>query len=202
MLEKITSQPCLRNQQPIFEAIKPWVTQGGQLLELASGTGQHGVYISARLPQLHWQLSEHPDNMSLSQPWVDEADLPNLKPCIAVDVAQDPWPVHSGHFDYAYCANLLHFVSLDDVDNIFRQVTHTLKKNGLLFCYGPVNEDGFTSEGNQNLDAWLKQDVNPKAGIKELKVLKTLAHHSGLAFKSRLDCPANNVILIFENKKS
>jgi cyclopropane fatty-acyl-phospholipid synthase-like methyltransferase len=198
MLDKVTSQPCLRNQTAIFEALEPWLQNSGKLLELACGTGQHGVYMTARLPHLNWQLSEHPSQVLLSQPWYEEAQHPNLQSCIALDISQTHWPIETTEYEYAYCANLLHFVGIDDVVHIFNQVAGALKTKGLFFCYGPINENGFTSEGNRNLDDWLKQDINPKAGIKELTTLQASARQSGLTFRIRLDCPANNVILVFE----
>lgn len=93
---------------------------------------------------------------------------------------------------------MLHFVSPQEASNIFKGMSLALKQHGIFFCYGPINENGFTSEGNANLDEWLKQDVNPKAGIKELTFLQECANIHGLHFKERLNLPANNVILIFE----
>jgi cyclopropane fatty-acyl-phospholipid synthase-like methyltransferase len=199
MQEKVVSQPCLRNQAPIFEALSSWLNQGGTLLELACGKGQHGAYITSHLSQLNWQLSEHPSAVTLSKPWVEEASNPNLYPCIALDISETDWPVQSEHYDYAYCANLLHFISKQSVENVFNGIAQALKPNGFFFCYGPINENGFTSEGNQNLDQWLKQDINPQAGIKELDYLTDKASSCGLKLSKRLDMPANNVILVFEN---
>lgn len=66
MLGKIVNPSCLRNQQPILEALSPWLTHGGALLELASGTGQHGAHICEQLRHIQWQLSEHPSQLELS----------------------------------------------------------------------------------------------------------------------------------------
>ena len=198
MLEKVVSQPCLRNQSPILEALSPWLNKGGRLLELACGTGQHGVFISGHIPQLHWQLSEHPSMLEISQPWVEEAGHGNLRPCIALDISQDLWPIKPHEYDFAYCSNLLHFIGDKQVMTIFKGVANALSQTGLFFCYGPINENGFTSAGNENLDIWLKQDVDPMAGIKELSWLIDQASQYGLSLTTRLDLPANNVILIFE----
>jgi SAM-dependent methyltransferase len=199
MREKVVSQPCLRNQGPILEALSPWFKQGGRLLELACGTGQHGAFISGQVPQLHWQLSEHPSMLELSQPWVEEADRDNLPLCMALDISQDRWPIKTQKFDFAYCSNLLHFIGQEQVTNLFKGVANALKPSGQFFCYGPINENGFTSTGNESLDAWLKQEVDPLAGIKELSWLVDQASQHGLSLTTRLNLPANNVILVFEN---
>ena len=198
MSEKVISQPSLRNQEPIYAALSPRLKQGGKLLEIGSGTGQHGVYITNRLPHIHWQLSEHASNISLSTPWVKDATNRNLLRCIELDISEKHWPITANEYVYAYCANLLHFVSEEDVSNIFAGMAKALTTGGLFFCYGPINENGFTSDGNASLDTWLKHDINPKAGIKELAFLQKQANHHGLTFKERLNLPANNVILVFE----
>ena len=198
MIEKVVNPSCLRNQQPILEALEPWLSAHGRLLELASGTGQHGVYIAQHMPHITWQLSEHPSQVALCQPWQQQAMLANVLPCIEIDISQPTWPIEGGQFQYSFCANLLHYVSEKSVDNIFNGINRVLHKHGLFFCYGPINENGFTSEGNARLDNWLKEEVNPLAGIKELSFLQTSAKQYGLSLKQRLNLPANNVILIFE----
>ena len=199
MTEKVVNPSCLRNQQPILEALEPWLSAHGQLLELASGTGQHGVYIAQHMPHITWQLSEHPSQVALAQPWQQAAMLTNLLPCIELDISQPIWPIEASPYQYSFCANLLHYVSKENVDHIFNAISRVLKKQGVFFCYGPINENGFTSEGNASLDIWLKEEVNPKAGIKELSFLQDRAKQYGLSLKQRLNLPANNVILIFEN---
>lgn len=200
-MDKIENQACVRNQEPIYCALAPWLEQGGALLELACGTAQHGVYMAERLPRLDWQLSEHPDNLLLSLPWLEDAQLTNLRPALAVDINAPSWPVSPHSYDFAYCANLLHFIAPASVRAFFKGVSEALKPGGLLFCYGPINENGFTSEGNASLDHWLKIDVNPEAGIKELSWLIDEGEVASLKFKQRINLPANNVILVFENSK-
>lgn len=199
-MSKPTNPACLRNQEPIYQALKPYLSELGELLEIASGTGQHGAYIASRLPHITWQLSETPEQVALSQVWWQEASLANLKAAIPLDV-DEPWPITHHRYQYGYCANLLHFISEDSAQSVFTGFANALTKNGLLFCYGPINENGFTSEGNMGLDEWLKQDVNPKAGIKELEWIKRTSEQAGFALIERLNLPANNVILVFKKSE-
>lgn len=198
-MDKPTSQACLRNQEPIYQALAPFMSIKGTCLELASGTGQHGVYLAEHLPHIQWHLSEVHEQCTLSAAWLQDAGLSNVKPAIALDVSCAPWPLSPHSFDYGFCANLLHFVSQEDVQNVFSGMARALKSGGVFFCYGPINENGFTSEGNAALDHWLKTDINPKAGIKERDWLINLAQASGFEFNERLNLPANNVILVFKN---
>ena len=196
-MEKIVSQACLRNQQPILEALTPLLEHGGSVLELACGTGQHGVYFAQHLPHIQWQLSEHPEQVHASKAWLDDAQLTNIEAPLAIDISEVDWANSLPEFDYGFCANLLHFVSEQSATNIFKGMSQLLSPSGQFFCYGPINEHGFTSEGNQALDQWLKADINPLAGIKELEWLEQSAKQAGLILNNRLNLPANNVILVF-----
>jgi len=140
-MDKPVCQPCLRNQEPICKCLAEHFVEKGKVLELASGTGQHCVYFAQHLPHLIWQSSELADNLDGIRAWISEAGLDNTPSPISLDINQDHWPNES--FDYAFCANLLHFVSADTVQTLFTQVAKVLKQDGLLACYGPINENGY-----------------------------------------------------------
>ncbi len=195
---KPVSQPCLRNQDPIFNVLSKYFTETGSVLELASGTAQHAVYCSQRMPHLNWQPTEHGDNLNGAKLWVDEANLKNLNGPIALDINQTDWLALEGKkFEYAYCANLIHFVPEKSAKNVFAGVSKHLQSGGLFAIYGPVNDNGFTSEGNASLDAWLKVDIHPEAGIKELASIEAWAKQFGLTLMTNEKMPANNYVLVF-----
>lgn len=195
MLKPI-SQPCLRNQDPIYQKLKLYFKNPGSVLELACGTAQHAVYLSQRLPHLSWQPSDIAEAMKSSKMWINEASLSNLKPALELDATKEHWP--AGEYSYIYCANLIHFVSAHSVESIFIGISNHLKQGGLAAIYGPFNNQGFTSEGNKNLDAWLKSDINPTAGIRELEEIKIMAERHNLQLDKNETMPANNHLLIFK----
>ena len=195
-MQKPINQSCLRNQDPIFQALKGFFNTSGSVLELACGTAQHAVYLAQRLPHLTWQPSDLLNAIDGANQWITESKLDNLKPAIELDISKNNWPQRQ--FDYIYCANLLHFVSNKDVENIFKNITPSLKSEGLLAVYGPFNQDGFTSEGNKSLNHWLLTEVNAKAGIKELKDIKNLAKKHQLELIKNEKMPANNHLLVFK----
>lgn len=195
MLKPI-SQPCLRNQEPIYQKLKLHFKNPGSVLELACGTAQHAVYFSQRLPHLSWQPSDIAEAMKSSKMWISEAALSNLKPALELDATKEHWP--AGEYNYIYCANLIHFVSAHSVESIFSGIGHHLEQGGLAAIYGPFNNHGFASEGNKNLDAWLKSDINPTAGIRELEEIKIMAERHNLRLDKNEAMPANNHLLIFK----
>ena len=198
---KPISQPCLRNQDPIYQQLKNIFINDGKVLELGCGTGQHGVYMASHLPHLFWQSSDLLPAIEGANLWIKEADLENLPLAIGLNIANENWPKNIAKVDYIYSANLVHFVGMEKVQNMFKGIEKVLKAGGLLALYGPYNDQGYTSEGNARLDVWLKQDVDKTAGIKELADISTLAKEHGLELKQNILMPANNHLLIFEKVK-
>ncbi len=88
---------------------------------------------------------------------------------------------------------------METVNNMFAGIQQTLKSGGILALYGPYNNQGFTSDGNASLENWLKQDINPEAGIKELSVIIALAQQHNLQLQENHMLPANNHLLIFKS---
>ena len=195
---KPISQPCLRNQDPIYQALKEVFLDEGKVLELACGTGQHAVYMAQRLPLLKWLATDLAQNIDGANMWINEAALKNLKPATALDIEQTDWDI--GQVDYIYSANLVHFVAMQAVEAMFKGINQSLKSKGKLALYGPYNQDGYTSDGNARLDHWLKTEVNKDAGIKELSDIKALADSYNLTLLQNTMMPANNHLLVFEKR--
>lgn len=195
---KPISQPCLRNQDPIYQALKEVFLDEGKVLELACGTGQHAVYMAQRLPLLKWLTTDLAQNIDGANMWINEAALENLKPATALDIEQTDWAI--GQVDYIYSANLVHFVSMQAVRAMFQGINQCLKSKGKLALYGPYNQDGYTSDGNARLDHWLKTEVNKDAGIKEFNDIKALADSYNLTLLQNTIMPANNHLLVFEKR--
>jgi len=198
-MPKPISQPCLRNQEPIYQALKNYFIEKGSVLELACGTAQHAVYFAERFPSLNWQPSDLEPAMEGARLWVEEAGLENIKPPLSLNIENEHWI--DDFFDYIYSANLVHYISQDSVTSMFNGISKHLKEKGLLALYGPYHQSGFPSEGNVRLDKWLKTEVNPAAGIKVLSDIIHLAKDYGLELEANHDMPANNHLLIFRKKK-
>ena len=193
---KPVAEACLRNQQPIADALAPWLQAAGQWLELGSGTGQHGVYIAERHPSVRWQLSDVADTLEGMRAWQQEAGLPNLPEPIVLDAADavPPAPVYDGVFT----ANPLHFVGWEIAQAIITYASGSLKSGGTFAVYGPFNDNGrYTSDGNISLDKWLKS-CDASSGIKDEQAIVDRAANCGLMLMSATDMPANNRFIVFQ----
>ena len=49
---------ALRNRGPILEALRPWLPASGEVLEIASGSGEHAVFMAEALPNLAWRPTD------------------------------------------------------------------------------------------------------------------------------------------------
>lgn len=193
---KPVAEHCLRNQAPIAEALRPYLEAGGRWLELGSGTGQHGVFIAGREPQVTWQLTDLAESLPGLRAWQSEAGLANLPPPVVLDVTRTGPPAH----DYAgvFTANTVHFIGWAVVDALLRCASEALAADGWLAIYGPFNREGqYTSAGNATLDAWLRERDHD-SGIKdEADVIEQAALYH-LAFVTAQAMPANNRLLMFK----
>lgn len=194
-MEKPVSAACLRNQEPIARALAGILVEPARVLEIGSGTGQHAVYLARALPHLIWQPTELEPALAGIRAWRDEAGLDNVLEPRVLDVCQDDWP--TGPYDAVFTANTVHFIGWEPVRRMFAGVAQVLRPEGHFCIYGPFNENGrYTSEGNRDLDAWLKSR-DQDSGIKDRDEVIRLADALGLLFQEDIAMPANNRLLVF-----
>jgi cyclopropane fatty-acyl-phospholipid synthase-like methyltransferase len=198
-MNKPISEACLRNQQPIAEALHSLFPKEANVLEIGSGTGQHAVFCAQALPHIKWQTSDLPQNHGGMLQWIEEAGLDNVMAPLTLDIDQ-VWPeFKAAAIGHVFTANTVHYIADASVVNMFSNVSELLPEKGLFVIYGPVNVEGqFTSEGNAGLDEWLKTCVNPLAGIKDIADIERLAKDQGLALIDNLAMPANNRLLVLQ----
>lgn len=189
------AESCEQNRDPILAVLQEVFADRRHVLEIASGTGQHAVYFGQALPHLTWQTSELPVNHAGIQAWLDEADLPNVLPPVAIDVNDTDWPVAA--VDAIFNANTVHIVAWAAVQRMFSGIGQALADGGILCLYGPFNYGGqFTSESNARFDVWLK-NRDPESGVRDFEAIDQLAAAQGLTLIRDIAMPANNRSLVW-----
>ncbi|KRG72029.1 DUF938 domain-containing protein [Pseudoxanthomonas dokdonensis] len=193
--DKPHAPSCERNREPILAVLQQHLpAQGGRLLEIGSGTGQHAVYFAQALPRWRWQCSDCQQQLAGISQWLDEAALGNTPPPLALDVTGD-WP-ETG-YEAVFSANTLHIMAWPAVQLFFAGVGRVLASGGLLVVYGPFNYHGeFSSPSNREFDAWLKAR-DPQSGIRDFEAVDALARGHGLQLVEDLAMPANNRCLLW-----
>ena len=188
------SDACERNRGPILEVLRQRFADRRRVLEIGSGTGQHAVHFAAALPHLAWQTSELEPNLPGIRQWLEESNLPNLPPPVALDVT-GAWP--DTRFDGVFTANTLHIMSWPHVRTLFAALPKVLTADAMLAVYGPFNYNGrFTSPSNASFDEWLKQR-SPDSGIRDFAAVDELARSIGFALVEDRPMPANNRTLVW-----
>lgn len=196
-----------RNQRPILDSLTPWLSDRHAVLEIASGTGQHAVFLSQHLAHLTWQPSDlDPSSLaSISARRLQIAGQTtgsavqnnlNLLPPVRLDVESERWPV-KGEFDALFCANMIHIAPWSATQALFKHAKHVCSKAAKLMTYGPfIFEDVQTAQSNVEFDASL-QARNPAWGIRHFTSIRAEAQKSGWRFEERKAMPANNFCLLF-----
>lgn len=194
------SGACDQNRDPILSVLEQLLSDASTVLEVGTGTGQHAVYFAEKLPHLTWQCSDQVQYHEGIQAWLDEAELSNVLPPIALNVSEDKWP--ETRYDALYSANVMHIMHWENVVDLFVSGAKCIKENGLMICYGPFNYDGqYTSQSNANFDQSLKMR-DPDSGIRNFEDLQKLANENGLKFLYDIEMPANNRTLVWRRAAS
>ncbi|MBK8957082.1 MAG: DUF938 domain-containing protein [Proteobacteria bacterium] len=184
-----------RNKAPILAVIERYLLRARTVLEIGAGSGQHALFLAAQLPHLRWQASEQPSQVAGLRENLAGAGLANLCPAIALDVQREPWPL--AVVDAVYAANVVQCMTSPALAALFRGVGAHLAAAGVFLLYGPFNRDGrFTSEGNQQLDAWARS-LDADFGLRDRALLEQLAARHGLVLDDDHCMPANNQLLVW-----
>ena len=95
-----------RNREPIAAVLDDELPVAGLVLEIASGTGEHGLHFARRWPAMLWQPSD-PDPMARASIEAWRSGGPeNLLPPLALDAARPDWPLDRS--DAIVCINMTH----------------------------------------------------------------------------------------------
>lgn len=190
------AEACEQNKQPILRVLQEVFADTRQVLEIGSGTGQHAVYFSARLPHLVWQPSDVAEHLPGIRLWQAEASAANLREPVCLDVNQQPWP--SDRYDGVFSANTVHIMAWPSVENMFAGIGRVLSAGGRFCLYGPFNYGGVhTSESNARFDLWLRQR-DPASGVRDFEQLNVLAETAGMRIWQDVEMPVNNRLLVWE----
>ena len=184
-----------RNSAPILDVLRRVLPESGLVLELASGSGEHGACFAAALPGLDWQPSDR-DPRALASIDAHRLDGPaNLRPAIALDATDTEWPIAQA--DAIVCINMIHISPWSACAGLMAGATRALPAGGILFLYGPYKQGGqHTAPSNAAFDQNLRSR-DPAWGVRDLESVITLAGLSGLAHVETVAMPANNLSVVF-----
>ena len=189
------SQACENNKKPILACLRELLAPGQRVLEIGSGSGQHGRYFAQQLPQVIWQCSDVATNLAGIETWREGYSGENLPAAVELDVRAAQWNVVAP--DLIFTANSLHIMAWSAVQALFYQLEKFTPHSQRLCIYGPFNYAGlYTSDSNAQFDQWLAQR-NPDSAIRDFEAVDELAVAAGYALERDYEMPANNRLLVW-----
>lgn len=188
-----------RNAGPIAEVLPRELPATGLVLEVASGTGEHAVFMARRFPALLWQPSDlDTEALASVDAYAAEAGLANLLPAVEFDATKGNQPV--AHADALVCINMVHISPWAATAGLFRAAAGLLEEGAPLVLYGPFIEDEVeTAASNLEFDRSLKAR-NPAWGLRKLDDLDGLTRQWGFDRTSRVEMPANNLAVTYRRR--
>jgi SAM-dependent methyltransferase len=193
-----TSPATARNRQPILEVLRARLPARARVLEVASGAGEHAVFLASALPGVSWQPTDRDaEALGSIAAWRGAAGPANLAAPIRLDAADlASWP--GGPFEAVVCINMVHISPWAATQGLMAGAGRVLTPGGRLFLYGPYLEaEVATAPSNLAFDQSLKSR-DPAWGLRDLAQVSALAAENGLRFAKRIAMPANNLIVVFE----
>ena len=191
-----------RNSTCIGNVLSKIIKRNGSILEIGSGSGEHGVVFQKRFPEVIWQTSdpEFVHRKSISS-WIEHENLSKKIPQpLVLDVEKIPWEiplklVHS--LQGIVSINMIHVAEWNCTVALFRESGKLLKKGQFLILYGPFRiGNQHTSKSNYFFDNSLKMQ-NYLWGIKDLEEVCDESKENGFSQEEIISMPANNFSIIY-----
>jgi hypothetical protein len=190
-----------RNRDPILDVFKEIFPKSGNVLELASGAGNHINYFAPHFKELFLQPSDYDaDVFETIKAKRAEAGAANVADPLKIDLTNsETWPDAKDRlYDVIFVVNLFQVAPVSIADGIAQLAAKLLTKDGFVAIYGPFKVEGkYTTASNEAFDKEILAAQVSEWGLKDVRDLEKAAAPHGIALKKIVDLPANNFILIF-----
>ena len=196
-----SSAPALRNRDPILNVLREAFAAHSpvrQVLEIATGTGEHLEHFAAAFPDCDFYASDV-DQDALAPIAARLQKIPNVVGVSHLDVC-GPWP--DLDLDAVLVANMFHISPADTVPGFMQGASQKLRVGGIAHIYGPFQQNGqHTAASNAAFhESLLARD--PAWGIRDLESVLSEAQTHGLRCEQVREMPANNLSILLRREDS
>ena len=196
-----------RNRKSIGEVLSRILKTKGSILEIGSGSGEHGVAFQKSFPEIIWQSSD-PElihRKSISS-WINHEELSLKMPQpLDIDVEKNPWNIPSDillSIQGIISINMIHIASWECTKSLFIEAGKLLNDGKFLMLYGPFKiNNKHTSQSNELFDSSLKMQ-NRLWGVRDLIEVSEEASKNGFIKDELIYMPANNFTIIYRKISS
>lgn len=190
-----------RNKDVVRETFLSVMPAQGAILEIASGTGEHGAHMTTAAPQLSWTYSDIDPMSQVSQAaWRAYEGHDRLSGPLTIDTTMDHWGEAETRapWDGLFCANMIHIAPFAAAEGLISGAGRLLRPRGRLLIYGPFARNGEIAPSNARFSEDLKRR-DASWGVRDLDLhILPLATEAGLKLVNVIDMPANNLSVVFE----
>lgn len=190
-----------RNREPILKVLSRVLPPQGNILELASGTGEHAVFFAPRLLPCQWYPSDpNPLLRDSIEAWRNYQSVDNLLSPLNIDVCESQWQVEKLKIEINAIVNInmLHISPWQACLGLMAGSNRILPSGGVLYLYGPYKQNGqHTAESNRSFDESLRRQ-NPDWGVRDLEDVMRIAKSEALEVQEIVVMPANNLSVVFQ----
>lgn len=190
-----------RNRQPILEILLQAIPPTGNILEIASGTGEHAVFFAPNFTPRRWFPSDRNVLLHSSiKAWRDLEAVNNIDDPLAIDVSVEGWEIAVKNLDLRAIVNInmIHISPWSACLGLMAGAGRILSPGGVLYLYGPFKRDGrHTAPSNTAFDESLRRQ-NSEWGVRDLADVTKVAEAEGLKLQEIIAMPANNFSVIFK----
>ena len=208
MTERIDTPAFHRNYQYIVEVlISELKFNCGNILEIASGSGQHAMTFANTFPKItFWPSDLNSGHIRSIEAWKYDVTAGNLRSPFMLDVLEEDWGIGESDrppdaLDAIININMVHISPIETAKNLFKMSSKHLGDAGKLMLYGPFMRGGkHTSLSNAEFHERLRAS-NPTWGLRDIEEVSAFANANQLILKRLVPMPANNFMLIFERSE-
>jgi len=191
-----------RNRESIGDVLTRVIRKKDLILEIGSGSGEHGVFFKKRFPEIIWQTSD-PDSVhrkSISS-WIEYEELNKRMPQpLMLDVQKIPWEIPSKLANFLkgiVSINMIHVAEWKCTELLFMESGKLLNKGQFLVLYGPFKiGNKHISQSNYFFDNSLKIKNN-LWGVRNLEEVSEEGKKNGFLQEDIIKMPANNLSIIY-----
>jgi hypothetical protein len=190
-----------RNREYILEVLLQVLPSQSNILEIASGTGEHAVFLAPRLSPRQWIPSDR-DPMLLAsiESWRSLHPADNLHSPYKIDARDDFWAIEDKYLTIGAIVNInmIHISPWSACLGLLAGASRLLSSGGILYLYGPFKRNGeHSAPSNFAFDESLRAQ-NREWGVRDLEDVTAEASDKSLNLQAIVQMPANNLSVVFE----
>ena len=197
---RLFSPSAGRNKGDIAGALSEVLPRDAAVLEIGSGTGEHGIEAVNLRPDLRWQFSD-PDAASRASQaaWGAHSSSDFAAP-LALDMSEPASCAQiMTQYDAIFSANMIHIAPISALHGLVSLAVEAIKPDGKMVLYGPFLTGETSAPSNIDFDASLKRR-NPAWGVRDLVDVKHIFAKQGFNTLQLRDMPKNNFLLVLSRR--